>query len=154
MVMAKTNPTPSVILPPRPLPVPPPVDHFPTPEPGGCKPPMPDAFDAKDGNHDGKLNADEFNEGRGVIEKIADPDKFDRYDSNNDGYVTKTENAIGQFRDAVGSFKKSKHELPGGKKFEPGAELKPAEGPKAEASPDELPALPEFKRAEAKIRPE
>ena len=110
MVMARPDPKPFPNLPPKPLPQPPggpDAPHCPPP------PPKPGSFEAKDANGDGKLNADEFNEGRGLIDKLKDPDKFDRYDGDNDGYVTKDENAIGQLKDAIGSFKKSGMDLPG-----------------------------------------
>lgn len=48
------------------------------------------AVDAKDANHDGKLNRDEFDKGEGIVEQFTG-DKFDRYDKDNDGYVTKDE---------------------------------------------------------------
>lgn len=123
MVMAKIDPKNPPKLPPRPLPTPPGGDD----KPGGLHPhphphPLPPipihpkpkdkTFDEKDANHDGKLNADEFNDGRGLIDKIKDPKKFDRYDTDNDGYVTKKENAIGHLRDAFKDLKKSKVDLP------------------------------------------
>lgn len=139
MVMAKPDPKPFPSLPPKPLPQPlpgpfePGTPHCPTP-------PKPGSFEAKDQNGDGKLNADEFNEGRSLIDKLKDPDKFDRYDADNDGYVTQKENFAGQLRDAFADHKKSKVGLPDFKKvgekiadkFEEKAEAKAAEGPKPE----------------------
>ena len=114
MVMARPDPKPFPNLPPKPLPQPlpgpvgPEAPHCPPP------PPKPGSFEAKDANHDGKLNADEFNEGRGLIDKLKDPDKFDRYDADNDGYVTAKENFSGQLHDAFGTInKKSGLDLPG-----------------------------------------
>lgn len=106
MVVAR-NDKPQIKIPTKPLPVPP--KH--------CIPPQQESsFDKKDANKDGKLNADEFNEGRGLLEQALDPDKFDRYDANNDGYVSKFENAVGQMNDAR---RKSKLE------FEPKLKLEP-----------------------------
>ena len=115
MVMAKTDVKTPPKMPPRPLPQPPVLDDKCPPghhhHPGPINPKEP-SFDAKDKNDDGKLNADEFNDGRGVIDKLTDPDKFDRYDADNDGYVTKQENFSGQIRDSIGEFKRSKVDLP------------------------------------------
>lgn len=124
MVMAKTDPVKPPKLPPRPLPQPP--EHQ---GPDCVHPPIkpkPPSFEDKDANHDGKLNADEFNEGRGIVDKVLDPDKFDRYDADNDGYVTQKENFSGQLKDAFGDFKKSKVGLP---------DFKPAPKPEAPAAP-------------------
>lgn len=113
MVMAKNDSLKPPMLPPRPLPTLPPV--LPDPHSPGCHTPIkppPSEFDVKDKNDDGKLNADEFNEGRGLIDKLTDPKKFDRYDADNDGYVTKKENFSGELRDAIMDHKISKVGLP------------------------------------------
>lgn len=112
----------------------PPFKPKPLPKPPEQKPPMErkDDFAKKDANGDDKLNADEFNQDRGLLDKLTDPKKFDRYDADNDGYVTRGENTLGQVKDAIGEFKKSKVGLPDFKKAEEAPKDAP---PSTEATP-------------------
>lgn len=57
------------------------------------------SFLVRDVNHDGVLSEDEFDEGRSLFDKLADPDRFERYDVNNDGSITREEFLAGQRRD-------------------------------------------------------
>lgn len=59
------------------------------------------SFLARDVNYDGVLSEDEFDEGRSLFDKLADPDRFTRYDVNGDGSVTREEFLAGVERDRV-----------------------------------------------------
>lgn len=57
------------------------------------------SFLARDVNYDGVLSEDEFDEGRSLFDKLADPDRFKRYDVNGDGEVSREEFLAGVERD-------------------------------------------------------
>lgn len=57
------------------------------------------SFLARDVNYDGVLSEDEFDEGRSLFDKLADPDRFKRYDINGDGSITREEFLAGRERD-------------------------------------------------------
>ena len=57
------------------------------------------SFLARDVNYDGVLNEDEFDEGRSLFDKLADPDRFKRYDVNGDGEISREEFLAGAERD-------------------------------------------------------
>ena len=57
------------------------------------------SFLARDVNYDGVLTEEEFDEGRSLFDKLADPDRFNRYDVNGDGSVTREEFLAGRERD-------------------------------------------------------
>lgn len=59
------------------------------------------SFLIRDKNHDGVLEREEFDEGRSVYDKNADPDRFDRYDTDGDGVVTRDEFLAGREADRV-----------------------------------------------------
>ena len=57
------------------------------------------SFLIRDKNHDGVLERDEFDEGRSVFDKLADPERFERYDTDGDGVVTREEFLAGRATD-------------------------------------------------------
>ena len=59
------------------------------------------SFLARDINYDGVLTEEEFDEGRSLFDKLADPDRFSRYDVNGDGSISKDEFLAGRERDRV-----------------------------------------------------
>ncbi len=59
------------------------------------------SFLVRDVNHDGVLSEDEFDEGRSLFDKMADPDRFERYDVNGDGSITREEFLAGRERDRL-----------------------------------------------------
>lgn len=59
------------------------------------------SFLARDINYDGVLSEDEFDDGRSLFDKLADPERFKRYDVNGDGSVTREEFLAGRERDRL-----------------------------------------------------
>lgn len=59
------------------------------------------SFLARDVNYDGVLSEDEFDEGRSLFDKLADPERFQRYDKDGDGSVTREEFLAGVERDRL-----------------------------------------------------
>ncbi len=59
------------------------------------------SFLARDVNYDGVLSEDEFDEGRSLFDKLADPERFKRYDVNSDGSITREEFLAGRERDRL-----------------------------------------------------
>lgn len=56
-------------------------------------------FDVRDRNDDAGLTEAEFERGRGITERLKDPDKFQRYDTNGDGRVDRAEWQAGRAAD-------------------------------------------------------
>jgi hypothetical protein len=70
------------------------------------------SFLAKDVNYDGVLSEDEFDEGRSLFDKLADPDRFQRYDVNGDGSVTREEFLAGVERDRLKQIEENLRNAP------------------------------------------